>query len=68
MISLELSLQRPELLEKMVIYGGCPNGSLPERFESFETSINNILVQGFESSAAEIVANWFQLGRDDCTY
>jgi len=65
MISLELSLQRPELLEKMVIYGGCPNGSLPERFESFENSINNILARGLKPAAAEIVANWFQLGRDD---
>jgi 2-hydroxy-6-oxonona-2,4-dienedioate hydrolase len=65
MISLELSLQQPELLEKMVIYGGCPDGSLPERFESFESSINQIRAEGFESAAAAIVANWFQRGSDD---
>lgn len=65
MIALELSLQRPQLLDKMVIYGGCPDGSLPERFESFETSIEQIRSDGFESAAAAIVANWFQLGKDD---
>jgi 2-hydroxy-6-oxonona-2,4-dienedioate hydrolase len=65
MISLELSLQRPELLEKMVIYGGCPDGSLPSRFESFESSINHIRAEGLELAAAVIVANWFQRGSDD---
>lgn len=65
MISLELSLQRPELLEKMVIYGGCPDGSLPERFESFESSIDQIRIDGFEPTAAKIISNWFQQGKED---
>ena len=68
MIALELSLQRPDLLEKMVIYGGCPDGSLPDRFESFEDSIDDIREQGFEKAAAKIVANWFQRGEQDPMY
>jgi len=68
MISLELSLQRPELLNKMVIYGGCPDGALPDRFESFESSIDQIRGDGFEPTAANIIANWFQRGKNDPMY
>jgi 3-oxoadipate enol-lactonase len=68
MIALELSLQRPGLLEKMVLYGGCPDGYLPGRFETTQESIDKIGVQGIDSVAAEIAAKWFQLGKEDPMY
>ncbi len=68
MIALELSLQRPGLLEKMVLYGGCPNGYLPERFETTQESIDKIRVQGIDSVAAIIAAQWFRRGKEDPMY
>lgn len=68
MIALELSLQRPELLGKMVLYGGCPDGYLPGRFETTQESINKIRLQGIDSVAAEIAAQWFRRGKKDPMY
>lgn len=68
MIALEISLQRPTLLDGMVIYGGCPDGYLPKRFETTEQSVQKIQSQGIETVAADIAANWFQRGRRDPMY
>jgi pimeloyl-ACP methyl ester carboxylesterase len=68
MIALEISLQRPALLEKMVLYGGCPDGYLPGRFETTEDSIEKIRSEGIESVAAQIAAKWFQRGKEDPMY
>ena len=68
MIALEISLQRPGLLDNMVLYGGCPNGYLPNRFESSDDSIAKIRLRGIEAVAGEIAAQWFQKGYDDPMY
>jgi len=68
MIALELSLQQPELLEKMVLYGGCPDGYLPDRFESTEESIDMIRSRGIPAVAEDLTAQWFQRGKDDPMY
>jgi pimeloyl-ACP methyl ester carboxylesterase len=68
MIALEISLQFPERLEKMVQYGGCPDGYLPGRFETTEDSINKIRASGIDSIAAEIAEKWFQRGDKDPMY
>jgi pimeloyl-ACP methyl ester carboxylesterase len=68
MIALELSLQKPGLLEKMVLYGGCPDGYLPGRFETTQESINKIRVKGVDSVAADIAAQWFRRGKEDPMY
>ncbi len=65
MIALEISLQHPQLLQKMVLYGGCPDGYLPERFETAEESIEKIRDNGIEKVATDIAAEWFQRGKDD---
>ncbi len=67
-IALEISLQQPSLLEKMVLYGGSPDGYCPDRFESYEKSIERIRAQGVESFAADLAAKWFQRGSDDPMY
>ncbi len=68
MIALEISLQRPELLKKMVLYGGCPDGYLPGRFETNQDSIEKIRSQGIETVAGDIAAQWFQRGKHDPMY
>ena len=67
-IALEISLQQPSLLEKMVLYGGSPDGYCPERFETYEQSIDRIRTLGVESFAADVAAEWFLLRRDDPMY
>ncbi len=68
MIALEISLQQPQLLEKMVVYGGCPDGYLPSRFETTEESIEKIRSNGIEAVAGDIAAQWFQRGKQDPMY
>jgi len=68
MIALEISLQRPSFVEKMVIYGGCPNGYLPNRFETTEESVEKIHANGISAVSAHIAAQWFQRGEDDPMY
>lgn len=67
-IALEIGLQQPALLEKMVLYGGSPDGPCPERFETYAQSAARIRAQGIESFAADLAANWFQRGREDPMY
>lgn len=68
MVALELSLQRPDLLDRMVLYGGCPDGYLPDRFETTEQSVAKVRARGIAAVAANIAAEWFQRGRDDPMY
>ena len=67
-IALEISLQQPVLLTKMVLYGGSPDGHCPERFEPYEESIEKIRSQGIESFAVDLAAEWFRLGKEDPMY
>ena len=67
-IALELSLQQPDLLEKIVLYGGSPDGYCPERFETYEASIKRIQSMGVEKFAAELAAEWFVHGKADPMY
>ncbi|WP_318340497.1 alpha/beta hydrolase [Defluviimonas sp. D31] len=65
MIALEISLRHRNLLEKMVLYGGCPDGFLPDRFESTESSVRKLEEKGMEAFAAGIAAEWFRRDKDD---
>ncbi|MGI9307830.1 MAG: alpha/beta fold hydrolase, partial [Gammaproteobacteria bacterium] len=67
-IALEISLQQPQLLEKMILYGGSPDGYCPERFETYESSVERIRSEGIESFAADLAAEWFRLGKKDPMY
>ena len=68
MIALEISLQHPILLEKMILYGGCPDGYLPQRFETTADSIDKIRERGIASVGADIAVQWFALGAADPSY
>ena len=67
-IALELSLQKPEWLKKTVLYGGSPDGPCPERFETYEDSIERLESEGIEQFSAELVAEWFRRGKYDPLY
>ena len=67
-IALEMSLQQPELLRKMILYGGSPDGHCPDRFETYDRSIERIRGEGITSFAENLAAEWFQKGRQDPLY
>jgi len=67
-IALEISLQQPALLEKMVLYGGSPDGYCPERFETYENSIERIRSEGVAAFAADLASQWFHRGKRDPMY
>lgn len=67
-IALEISLQQPELLARMVLYGGSADGYCPERFESYEASIERIEAQGIAAFSADLAAEWFRHGKQDPNY
>ncbi len=67
-IALEISLRQPTLLDRMILYGGSPDGHCPDRFEPYEKSMERIRAQGVGSFAADLAAEWFQRGREDPMY
>jgi len=67
-IALETSLQQPALLKKMVLYGGSPDGYCPDRFETYEKSIERIRSVGIKRFAADLAAEWFRSGKEDPMY
>ena len=67
-IALQISIQQPNLLEKSILYGGSPDGYCPERFETYEKSIERIESEGIESFAADLAAEWFRRGKEDPMY
>ena len=67
-IALEASLRHPSLLEKIVIYGGSPDGYCPERFETYEQSIERIRSEGIKTFGANLAAEWFLQGKNDPMY
>ena len=67
-ITLELSIRQPDLLDRAILYGGSPDGDCPDRFETYEQSIEAIRSQGIEAFAADLAAKWFRRGKDDPLY
>ena len=57
--ALQAALDYPEHIEKLVLYGSTPSGALPDRFESWETTINRIETESIDTMAAWIAATWF---------
>ena len=68
MIAPELSLQRPDLLDQIVLHGGCPGGYLPDRFETTNQSVAKVRARGISAVAIDFAAEWFERGCDDPMY
>ena len=68
MTALQVALDFPQRLEKLILYGGCPTGDLPHRFESFEATIQRIQDRGIDAVAADIASTWFRAGEHHPMY
>lgn len=68
MIAQQAALDRPERIESLVLYGSAAIGDLPNRFESWEASIERLKSQGVEATADKTAATWFVDGTSDPYY
>lgn len=59
MIVQEMMAMQPDRIENLVLFGTSATGNLPDRFESFATSKQQVLEDGVISSARRISATWF---------
>ena len=59
MVALQTALDHPTRIERLVLYGTSASGRLPNRFETFEQSIERLRQDGVEATAARIAATWF---------
>ncbi len=60
--ALQAALDYPERIEKLILYGSTPSGTLPDRFESWETTIDRIETESIDVMAAWIASTWFMHG------
>lgn len=59
MVALQIALDYPERVDRLVLYGSASIGNLPSRFESVDASIERIESQGVDATADHIVPTWF---------
>jgi pimeloyl-ACP methyl ester carboxylesterase len=59
MIAQQAALDQPGRIASLVLYGSAAVGNLPNRFESWEASIERIRREGVEPTADRTVATWF---------
>ncbi|HUF82067.1 MAG TPA: alpha/beta fold hydrolase [Burkholderiales bacterium] len=59
MVATELALEHADRLDKLLLYGTSASGTLPDRFESWDTSIQRMEAQGVEATADRTVSSWF---------
>ncbi|MGH6704781.1 MAG: alpha/beta fold hydrolase [Bradyrhizobium sp.] len=59
MIALQIALDYPQRVGKLVLYGTSSSGNLPSRFEPLEASIRRIEQEGLDACAQRIVRTWF---------
>lgn len=59
MIAQQAALDQPERIASLILYGTAAVGNLPNRFESWDQSIERIRREGVEPTADRTVATWF---------
>jgi pimeloyl-ACP methyl ester carboxylesterase len=59
MIAQQAALDQPDRITSLVLYGSAAVGDLPNRFESWEASMERIRREGVEAVADRTVATWF---------
>ncbi|MGB5706508.1 MAG: alpha/beta hydrolase [Arenicellales bacterium] len=62
MIVQEMVALSPERVDKLVLYGTGPLGSLPGRFETLSDSKRKVSEEGVEATGRRIAATWFLHG------
>jgi len=68
MVALQLALDHPERIDRLVLYGSGASGRLPSRFETFEDSIRRLEQDGIDATTERIAATWFMDGRKSPFY
>lgn len=68
MVAMQTALEHRDRLDKLVLYGTSASGDLPNRFESWDTSIARVSADGVEATADRTVATWFVAGAKDPHY
>lgn len=62
MVATQLALDHGSRLGKLVLYGTAASGDLPDRFESWDASIDRVQSQGVEATADKTASSWFVEG------
>ena len=62
MVAMQTALDHAKRIEKLVLYGTSASGDLPNRFESWDASIERMRTQGVEATADKTVRSWFLEG------
>lgn len=62
MIAQEVARRIPHRLDRLVLYGTGPLGSMPERFEPLEVSLDRLQQDGVAKTARRIAATWLRNG------
>ena len=68
MISLQTALDNPDRVEKLILYATASSGELPERFETFDKTLEKVKTQGVKKVAENVVASWFYRRQQDPMY
>jgi pimeloyl-ACP methyl ester carboxylesterase len=68
MVAGQLALDRPDRIERLVLYGTAATGRLPDRFETFDESIRRLEQDGVAATAERIAATWFRHGQESPFY
>jgi pimeloyl-ACP methyl ester carboxylesterase len=62
MIAQEVARRIPQRLDRLVLYGTGPLGSMPERFEQLDVSLDRLRQDGVARTARRIAATWLLRG------
>jgi len=62
MIAQEVARKIPQRLDRLVLYGTGPLGSMPERFEPLDVSLDRLQQDGVAKTARRIAATWLLHG------
>ena len=66
--ALQAALDYPDRIEKLILYGSTPSGTLPDRFETWQETIARIEKESIDAMAAWIAATWFVDGEKHPLY
>jgi len=62
MVALQMALDRPERVERLVIYASAATGRMPNRPESYAATIARIESGGVDGAVAPLIRSWFVAG------
>jgi pimeloyl-ACP methyl ester carboxylesterase len=64
MIAQQMAIIAPDRIDRLVCYGTGPQGVMPSRFETIDTSRQRVRDEGTSATARRIAATWFTKGED----